>query len=385
MPWKESTVSEQRLVLAHRVVELRQCLSQVAREMRVSRKTAYKWVRRYQADPMEVMTDRSRRPQRSPGRTADAVEQRVLQWRDQHCWGPRKIHRLMSDGTSSPSDLASPPPSMRTIATILRRHGRVGNVAASAEDPATQRFERSEPNQLWQMDHKGPLEIAKHKYLPLVILDDHSRYCLRLALVADKTLATAWTVLWDLFADVGLPESILTDNAFNATIGLSWFDTRLVRLNIHPTHGRTYHPQTQGKVERLNGTIGRELINFGARRDSLEHFCHDGERWRRAYNSIRPHESLGDQPPASRYKPSPRPRPPTLPPAVYPHGSVLRKVSRVGDIFYSNRRILVGRSLQREFVRIEDCGHEIAVYYCWKLIRVLGYDQLGPARTYKVI
>ena len=58
MPWKESTVSEQRLVLVHRVVELQHPLSEVSREMGVSRKTAYKWVGRYRADPSASMSDR---------------------------------------------------------------------------------------------------------------------------------------------------------------------------------------------------------------------------------------------------------------------------------------------------------------------------------------
>ena len=306
-----------------------------------------------------------------------------MPWRDQHRWGPRKIHRLMRAEGSLESTRSLP--SVRTIATILRRHNRVGDLTRPPEDAATGRFERSTPNQLWQIDHKGAVEIGRQKYSPLVILDDHSRYCLRLAPVADKTMATAWSILWDLLGEVGLPESILTDNAFSGERGLSWFDARLVRLNIKPIHGRPYHPQTQGKVERFNGTVNRELIHLKARRDRLDHFCSDSEHWRRVYNTLRPHESLGDEPPVSRWKPSPRPRPSELPAVNYPDGSTLRKVTQVGDVYYQNRRILVGRCLQRQYVRIEDRGNEIAVYYCWKLIRVLGPDQLGPPRCYKQI
>ncbi len=384
MPWKECSMSEQRLVLVHRVVELQQSLSQVAREMGVSRKTAYKWVGRYRADRSASMQDRSRRPRLSPRRTSDELEKRVLAFRDRHRWGPRKIHRLMrNEGAEKES--ASPLPSIRTIASILKRHQRVGDYTRPAEPAAAQRFERSAPNQLWQMDHKGNVEIGRQKYNPLVILDDHSRYCLRMTPVMDKTVATAWSILWDLLGEVGMPESILTDNAFSAERGLSWFDSRLVRLNIHPIHGRPYHPQTQGKVERFNGTMDRELIHLTARRDRLEHFCCDSERFRRTYNTIRPHESLGDEPPASRWMPSPRSRPSQLPEVSYPDGSVLRKVSQVGDAYYLNRRILVGRCLGGQYVRIDDRGNEIAIYYCWKLIRVLGPDQLGPPRCYKQI
>jgi transposase InsO family protein len=384
MPWKERTVSEQRLVLVHRVVELKHPLTEVAREMQVSRKTAYKWVGRYRADPQLSMEDRSRRPHSSPGRTCDTLEARVLSWRDQHRWGARKIHRLMRHEQAGSLE-TTPLPSVRTIATILRRHNRVGDLTRPIEDAATQRFERSAPNQLWQIDHKGAVEIGRQKYCPLVILDDHSRYCLRMEPVAEKTVATAWSILWDLLGEVGLPESILTDNAFSADRGLSWFDARLVRLNINPIHGRPYHPQTQGKVERFNGTMNRELIHLRARRDCLDHFRSDGERWRRTYNTLRPHESLGDEPPAARWKPSSRTRPPQLPEVVYPADATLRKVTQVGDVYYRNRRILVGRCMGGDHVRIEDRGNEIAVYYSWKLIRVLGPDQLGPARCYKQI
>jgi transposase InsO family protein len=376
MAWKESTVSQQRLVLAHRVVELKHPLAQVAREMGVSRKTGGKWVSRYRADPMASMEDQSRRPHRSPRRTADAVEARVLAWRAESHWGARKIHRLMAD--------EPPCPSIRTISTILRRHGRMDPVASIPEPPATQRFERPAANDLWQMDHKSALEIRRCKFMPLVVIDDHSRYCLLLKLAPDKQVATAFSLLWDLLGEVGLPQAILSDNAFSAPVGLSWMDAQLVRLGIRPLHGRPYHPQTQGKVERLNGTINRELL-VDARRDCTENFAADAERWRRRYNTLRPHESLGDQPPAARWQESPRRRPATLPPVEYPRGSTLRKVTQVGDVYYHGRRILVGRSLEKEFVRIQESAGQIELYYAWKLIRVLSYDQLGPARTYKII
>ena len=120
----------------------------------------------------------------------------------------------------------------------------------------------------------------------------------------------AWTILWDAFGDAGLPEQLLSDNAFSTMgtsrpAGISWFDARLIRLGIRPSHGRAYHPQTQGKVERMHGSSVRELINFNARRDSPEHFRQDCNRWRSTYNNIRPHEALDDQTPASRWTPTP--------------------------------------------------------------------------------
>jgi len=251
--------------------------------------------------------------------------------------------------------------------------------------PPPRPFERAAPNELWQMDHKGAIEVARQRVCPLVVIDDHSRYCLCFTRVSDLTMRTTWDVLWGLFERFGLPDAVLCDNAFSAPVGLSWFDARLVRLNIEPAHGRPHHPQTQGKVERFNGTAQRELIDFDARRDSVEHFDQDCERFRTVYNTVRPHEALGDLPPVTRWRASVRPRPPTLPEVRYPCGAVTRRVSHGGDLRYQNARIVVGRSLTGETMMIEDREQDVAVYYAWKLVRIIPRALLGGPRSDKVV
>jgi transposase InsO family protein len=299
------------------------------------------------------------------------VESRILEVRETFGWGPRKIRAFLREqGVLLPS--------VRTVANILRRRGCVSPRDNPA--PCVQSFERSAPNQLWQCDHKGPIEVARQKVHPLTVLDDHSRFLLALAPCLDLTMKTAFGILWEAFGEFGLPESILCDNAFGTNFSvpksLSWFDAQLIRLGIEPIHGRPYHPQTQGKVERLNGTLERELWPV-IRRDSLDHFACDLTRFRRqVYNTQRPHEAIGDRPPISRYLPSPRPRPARLAPVEYPTGSVLRIVAGGGDISYAGCRILVGAGLVKQAVRIEDHGHEIVIFYAWKQIRCLAKDQL---------
>jgi transposase InsO family protein len=387
MPWKELSVLEQRLAVVHQVLTAKRPLAQVAREFGVSRKTLYKWLTRHRQAPLEPQTlaDRSRRPRHSPTQTDDAIEQAVLAVRRQHNWGPRKIHRLLGARHVAM-------PSIRTVATILSRHGcvRSSSAAAPPMTPALppRSFERSAPNELWQLDHKGPLEVARQRVTPLAVIDDHSRYCLCFTALTDVTTASAWNVLWQLFGEVGLPQALLCDNAFGGrhhTVGLSWFDALLVRLQINPLHGRPYHPQTQGKVERLNGTAQRELIDFHARRDSIEHFEEDGQRWRMTYNTVRPHEALGDLPPVTRWQPSVRPRPATLPQISYPPGVITRRVSHAGDFRYRNARIVVGRALCGQSVRIEEREHDIAVYYAWKQLRVIPAPRLGGRRSDAVV
>jgi hypothetical protein len=154
-------------------------------------------------------------------------------------------------------------------------------------------------------------------------------------------------------------------------------------LGVRPAHGRPYHPQTQGKVERLNGTSVRELIGFNARRDREDHFRDDCRDWRHVYNTLRPHEALGDRPPASRWAPSPRRRPDRLPepdsfyPAGRGRGDDLRTVDGSGAIGFGGYRILCGRGIAGQRVRVERRGDgELAVFYCWKQFRLLSQDQL---------
>ena len=371
MPWEVQPVPELRSALVHAVRHAGLSVAEAARRYGISRQAAHTWLARYDADPDAPLVDRPRRPRRSPGRTPEEAERAVLEARDRWGWGPRKLRAVMTR-----EGLAPPP--VRTIAAILRRHGRT-RPAPGEPGPPPQRFERSAPNELWQMDFKGPIEVARRKVTPLSVLDDHSRYLLCLRPCADMTHATVQAALWDVFGDVGMPESLLCDNAFSNAktggVGLTGFEGWLVRLGIRPAHGRPYHPQTQGKVERFHGTLESELWPR-VRRDSDEHFAADCEAWRPVYNAIRPHEALGDEPPVTRWRPSPRKRPDRIPEATYPAGSVLRRVGQVGEIRYRMARILVGRGLTGEPVRVEERDGQVEVYYCDYRVRCLSAAEL---------
>ena len=376
MPWKVQPVSEIRLAFIHQVVTLNAPVAQVCRSFGISRKTGYKWLARYRKRPGESLCDRSRRPVTFPKRTADLIETRIVDVRDRYGWGARKIHAFLTERNVAL-------PSIRTVTNILRRHSRIQGTEKTVLGD-TQFFERSEPHQLWQCDHKGPLEIGRRKVHPFTVLDDHSRFLIALHPCLDVSMKPAFDVLWRAFDEFGMPESILCDNAFGTTFEapktISWFEARLVRLGIQPIHGRPYHPQTQGKVERLHGTLEREVWPR-VRRDCVDHFAEDITKWRRdIYNSIRPHQAIGDKPPISRFRPSTRKRPDQLPPVTYDSGSLVRKVSTSGDVRWKKLRILAGRGLVGEYVRIEERDHELALFYTWKEIRTIPNKQLKPGK-----
>lgn len=376
MPWENPPVSEVRLAFIHQVITLNSSVAHACREFRISRKTGYKWLDRYRQQPEQPLNDLSRKPRTSPKRTGDPVETRILEVRDRFGWGARKIHAFLTERNV-------PVPAARTITNILRRHGRI--VTKQKTDPENiQFFERSQPHQLWQCDHKGPIEVGRRKLHPFTVLDDHSRFLIALEPCLDVSMKPAFDVLWKAFGEFGMPEAILCDNAFSTAFQvpktISWFEAQLIRLHIQPIHGRPYHPQTQGKVERLHGTLEREVWPH-VRKDSIDHFDEDITNWRRdVYNTIRPHEAIGDKPPVSRFRPSTRTRPKRLPPVEYEAGSLLRIVSTSGDVRWNNLRILAGRGLVGQFVRIEERDHEIALFYDWKEIRTIPVQHLIPGK-----
>ena len=342
----------------------------------ISRKTGCKWRRRAYAAQPQPLLDRSRRPHTCPRQTPAAVEAEILRVHDAFGWGARKLHAHLRDLAGLPS--------WRSIQNVLARHGR-----AACPSPAArpQRFERSTPNHLWQMDFKGPLFDTGPKRYVFTVIDDHSRYLLALPLCTDQTMATAWSALWALFAEAGLPESILSDNGLGprgASVGgLSWIEARLLRLGIEPIHGRAYHPQTQGKAERLHGTLQAEVLPGLDPNHSQAALAEGLEKWRReVYNAIRPHEALGNEVPASRWYPSERARPLRLPAVRHPKGAETRKVMQRGEISWRGYEVMVGSGLTGEHVGVsaQQQGGTVTLSYGPRVLRRLRLDDLQRGR-----
>jgi transposase InsO family protein len=319
-------------------------MSGLCRLYGISRKTGYKWLNRYRATGKAGLNERARRPRSSPQRTPPEVEQLLLAARDQHPrWGGRKLKRWLTDRGHT----AVPAPS--TITAILRRHGRL-DPAEQAKRTPYQRFEMSAPNALWQMDFKGQVRLANSQWCyPLTVLDDHSRFLVGLRACADQQHATVQIQLTDLFATYGLPARMLMDN------GPPWGDPSgarytqmavwLMRLGIAVSHGRPYHPQTQGKDERLHRTLNTEVFQRYTLVDLPDTQAHF-DPWRDVYNLERPHEALGLDAPITRYLPSPRPFPATLPAIEYPSTDLIRKVDASGKISFRNRAWRIGRAFR---------------------------------------
>lgn len=339
MPWKEvSTVSQRREFVMFAGADEANVSALCAR-YGISRNTGYKWLRRFGADGEPGLQDRSRRPLHTNNKTADAVEQAVVELRNKHpAWGARKLRtRLQTLGHPG-----IPAPS--TVHGILVRHGLID--AATAAHPPWQRFEHAAPNHLWQMDFKGHFALQTARCHPLTVLDDHSRFSLCLAACANETGGTVQTQLTRTFEHYGLPDAMTMDNGSpwgsDADHPHTAFTLWLMRLYIRVTHSRPYHPQTQGKDERFHRTLNIEVLRGPPFRD-LAHAQQRFDAWREVYNLERPHEALGQRVPASRYRPSVRAFPGTLPPIEYGPDDLVRKVQCKGEFSFHGHTFRVSK------------------------------------------
>jgi transposase InsO family protein len=330
MPFSEVSLLSSRRSFIESLLVVGLSLSEACRVSGVSRTTGYKWLRRYEADADVGLHELSRRPMSSPLRISSEQELKILSLKAQYpAWGAKKLAVLFGEGS----------PSVRTVDRVLERHGLTHKRTHS---PAVGSFEMENCNMLWQMDHKG---VPRGTSPLFGCVDDASRFCIILEPVKDQSLNAFWEPLWDAFGIYGLPDAILTDNgvAFK-NLGMkrcSSFELRLMLLGIRPIHGRPYHPQTQGKIERFFGTLERDKPTC------IREF-------RDTYNNIRPHESLRMQTPSSRYELSTRKRPSELPPVILSESCIKRKTSIQGIFTHQGRPYRVGRAVGKTTIGILD-------------------------------
>jgi transposase InsO family protein len=364
MPWRELSVMDQREAFVRLAMAPGTNVSELCRRFRISRANGYKWLARYRQDGRAGLADRSRQPLRSPTRTAVPVEAEVLRIRAEsnNAWGGRKIARVMQRNGALEAPAAS------TITAILRRHGKLEERRHEHPGPY-QRFERAEPNELWQMDFKGDFALAQGRCHPLTVLDDHSRYSLAISACGNEQDVTVRAQLVPVFRRYGLPYAMLMDN------GSPWgdagdqphtvFTVWLLRLGVRVTHGRPYHPQTQGKDERFHRTLKAEVLN-GQSFPDLGACQHAFDRWRHVYNHERPHEALALATPAERYRASPRPFPETLASIEYGPSDSVRKVDVDGHISFKGRRLHVGKAFRGQPVALRPTTEDgmLSVHFC---------------------
>jgi len=351
MPWKEKTVEENRAEFVRQVKAKEGSMSALCREYGISRVTGYKWLKR--SEKGESMSDQSRAPFNTPARIAAEVEERIVGMRTaEPALGAKKIRKMMqNDGQT---DL----PAISTINAVLKRNGLITKQASEAAEHYT-RFQKDEPNEMWQADFKGNFLMGNGKRChPLSIIDDCSRFCVCADAKGNEQLLSTKESFVNTFREFGLPKSILCDNGTpwgsSQSTSITRFEVWLMELGVLTLHIRNHYPQCQGKVERFNGSYKRERLNFYVPHD-MEDAQRCREEYKNFYNNIRPHEGIDMDTPAQRYSRSEREFTEAVTPWEYESGGVLRKVKSSGYFSFEGQGYYLSEGLGNKEVMLFPC------------------------------
>ena len=358
MPWGEKTVEKKREDFIADCLKPDRNMSRLCREYGISRKVGYKWLNRYKQE--QCLADRSKKPHTIPSKTEESKEKQIIDLRKENPgWGAKKLRDvLISEGNQMPC--------IRTVSNILNHNGLILLEDSQARQPF-KRFERDECNELWQSDFKGEFMMSDgNKCFPLTILDDHSRFSIKIDPKLDMKGVT--DSFRQAFYEFGLPDSLLTDNGacfagFKG--GYTKFERFLMDQDVLPIHGRFAHPQTQGKIERFHRSMKDELLKY-QQFSNIDEAKLCLQEWREKYNNVRPHEALGNKRPAQVYQESNRLFEDIVKPYDYGSNYHMCKINNWGYLRYEGFRVYLSETFADTNVQLRACDNEDAFIVCYR-------------------
>ena len=169
MPWKESSVMEERLRFVARLLD-GEGMSEVCRSFGISHKTGYKIFKRYKEQGVEALCDRSRRPVRYANQLPAQLEQMIVRLKQEKPhWGARKIRELLVRRVAGDVRI----PAKSTVHAVLDRHGLVRRARQRRRHKAQGTpLSEAAANALWCADCKGEFKLGNGQYCyPLTVTD----------------------------------------------------------------------------------------------------------------------------------------------------------------------------------------------------------------------
>jgi len=266
-------------------------ISDVCIAFGISRETWYKWKRRYDVYGVDGLKNQSRKPHNIKNvKVTEELEKLVLELRLNNRFGPMRIRfRLkrkygVSLGT-------------KTIYNLLKRHKL--NVLAVKLKRKYKRFEMKHPNELVQMDTKGPfyLKASRTKHYFIHVIDDCSRkvvskWCNR------RTSEAALSVLKEWVKLHGKPNKVMHDGGTEFTS--TDFKNFLILNGIKDKQIPKGYPQEQGKVEAYNKIVIAEFLQIEELKDEKDG-AEKYESFVNSYNYEREHGGINGMTPAEKF------------------------------------------------------------------------------------
>lgn len=342
MPWKNRSVIDMKKEIMAALAQGQESVSSIALRYSISRKTLYKWKRRFEEDGESGLYERSRRPGKVNLLWNEETASRIIKLRLAHMdWGAQKVHAFLK------RQEVRPLPSVSAIQRFLKKSGLI-QAKKRRERPRVNIAKPfvlvQSPNELWTVDFKGWWRSRENARMnALTIRDAHSRFLLAVRFVRKCSTEEVKAIFEECFKKYGLPQAIQSDNGtpFRCTrspAGLSALSAWWASLGIRPVRSRPGCPQDNGGHERMH----REMLLLEANRCSSQK---ELDMWRECFNRERPHAALGNAVPADIYKKSQRKY---VPATRFVYRNMLeRKVQSSGGIrIRSNRRIYLSTSLR---------------------------------------
>jgi transposase InsO family protein len=354
MPFKETCPVEERIALFREYATGVFTVCELCRRHGISRETFYVWKRRRENGDGRWFEDLSHAVERCAHATPAHLGERIVAARRRFAhFGPKKIKAWL-EREQPEVDW----PAASTIGDILKRAGLVearrrrrrpiaqGEVVAAA----------SVPNEEWSIDFKGWFRTRDGKRCdPLTITDAASRYLIEVRIVEPTWAGVRWA-LGRVFAEVGLPAAMRSDNGspFGSigAGGLSSLSVWWLKLGIQPRYIPPSSPQDNGRHERMHKTLKAETSKPAAATlvEQQERF----DRFRRHFNEERPHEALSQAPPAAHWHPPSRALPQKLEDPWYDADHEVRRVRSTGIIKWRGEHVFIGEALAGELVGITE-------------------------------
>ncbi len=287
MPKMRLVPDERRLI--GRAVDNTGNKSLVARVLGVSIKTIRKWCKR-----RTHLQDRKRKPKE--GNVTPPTELFILALRNTFHWGSERIQKALHSLPQFMLDalahlgvqyVQGVTLSRTAINNVLKKHGLNGY---RHKQKSWKFFRAQKPNELWQLDIKGPFTVQGKKYYFLICIDDYSRYLLLAEQIDHSPSIPEIACLLEPLIQQHHPEKILTDNnPFKDT-----WNTWCKEHQIEPLHAHPYYPQDKGKVERSIRNIAEEFVYLLKKfPEWLQGKLKEYQEW---FNDKRFHKGIQDYP-----------------------------------------------------------------------------------------
>lgn len=367
MGWRECCVMEERIRFVIRALDGGSVTS-LCHEFGISRKTGYKFLKRYQDFGIEALRDESRIPLRNANKISLSVEELILGLKvEKPDWGARKLRERF---IRKYPDIRTPAKS--TVHAVLQRNGKVGKRGRKRYHASgTLLSQPVNPNDIWATDFKGQFRLGNGKYCyPLTISDLASRYILACEAFESVRENQVFPVFEEIFKERGLPQAIRTDNGVpfaspQGLFGLSKLSVWWLTLGIRLERIAPGNPQQNGCHERMHRTLKASVkkpiaLNSLQQQERFDSFVEE-------FNNERPHEALDMEYPAERYSPSIKPYkvPATF---TYPFHDLTINVHDCGNASLCGRRIYISRALAGQTLGVSELEDGI-----WK-VSFLDYD-----------